>query len=94
MTDAGRRRYAELPPAEERTSGASIKPVASRVTVDGGCSHPCFSRDGSLIAFSRIGKGGVSGAKELFVMSPLGGGQPPRQLTYLGESVEAIACAC
>ena len=80
---------AELPPPECRSATIPTRPIsAARLTVDGGCSRPCFSPDGELIAFGRHGGGG-SASRELFVLA-LSVGSPPVQLTYLGDDVDPV----
>ena len=64
--------------------------VCSRLTTQGTCSHPHFSPDGKLLAFSAGAADGSSDAPEVYALELGGRGLSPRRLTYLGGACEVV----
>ena len=61
--------------------------VPIRITTDGCCAYPVFSRSGKSIAYSSF----VSGAQEVYVVDCEGG--PATQITRFGADTYAVEWA-
>ena len=73
-----------VPQSPSSSSGV----VCARLTTQGNCSHPRFSPDGTLLAYTAGPADRSSDATEVYVVDSRGRGRMPTRLTHLGDRCE------
>ena len=80
---------ANVPAHDAQNSSSAL--FCARLTTQGGCSHPHFSPDGQLLAYSAATTSeDGDGQSEVYVVAARGNGAAPRRLTHLGEGCDVV----